>query len=118
NYVGLYKFGPYSVMTVKLEGTQLSGQLNGQKFVPYYPSSNTEFFANLIKVHLNFAVNSQGQTTAMEFYQNGRHLPARRIDAAEAQGIQRALDARVSAQQPYPDSENTLQIVLAQNPDS
>jgi hypothetical protein len=118
NYVGLYKFGPYSVMTVKLEGSQLSGQLNGQKFVPYYPSSNTEFFANLIKVHLNFAVNSQGQTTAMEFYQNGRHLTARRIDAAEAQGIQRALDARVSAQQPYPDSENTLQIVLAQNPDS
>jgi bla regulator protein BlaR1 len=118
NYVGLYKFGPYSVMTVKLEGSQLSGQLNGQQFVPYYPSSNTEFFAKLVKVHLNFVVNAQGQTTAMELFQNGRHLTAQHIDAAEAQGIQNALNARVSAQQPYPESAQVLQVVLAQNPDS
>jgi bla regulator protein BlaR1 len=45
NYVGFYRFGPYSVMTMKLEGSQLSSQLTGQQFVPYYPSSNTEFFA-------------------------------------------------------------------------
>jgi hypothetical protein len=118
NYVGSYKFGPYSVMTVRLDGAQLSGQLSGQQFVPYYPSSNTEFFAKLVKVHLNFVMNAQGQATAMEFYQNGRHITAPRIDAATAQGVQNALDARVSAQQPYPDSKQVLQIVLAQNPDA
>ncbi len=54
----------------------------------------------------------------MEFYQNGHHVTAPRIDAAAAQGIQNALDARVSAQQPYTDSAQVLQIVLTQNPDS
>jgi bla regulator protein BlaR1 len=117
-YAGLYKFAPYSVMTVKLDGSQLSGQLTGQQFVPYYPSSNASFFAKQVKVHLNFVMNAQGQTTAMEFYQNGRRHMAPRIDAATAQGIQNALDTRVSAQQPYPDSEQVLQITLAENPDA
>lgn len=118
-YVGFYKFAaPYSVMTVKLDGSQLFSQLAGQRFFPIYPSSNTEFFAKLVKAHLNFVVDAQGQTTAMEFYQNGRHIAAPRIDAATAQGIQSALDKRVSVQQPYPDSEQVLQIVLAQNPDA
>jgi bla regulator protein BlaR1 len=118
NYAGLYQFGPYSVMTVKLDGAQLSGQLTGQQFVPYYASSSTSFFAKLVKVHLNFVVDARGQATAMEFYQNGKHITAPRIDAATAQGIQNALDARVTAQQPYPDSEQVLQIVLSQNPDA
>jgi bla regulator protein blaR1 len=118
NYVGLYKFGPYSVMTIKLEGSQLSGQLTGQQFIPYYPSSNTEFFAKLVKVHLNFVVNAQGRAVAIDFYQSGHHITAPRIDAATALRIQNALDARVNAQQPYPDSEQVLQIVLAQNPDA
>lgn len=67
---------------------------------------------------MNFVVNAQGQSTAMEFYQNGRHITAPRIDAATAQGIQNALDTRVSAQKPYPDSEQILQILLAQNSDA
>lgn len=118
NYAGAYHFGPYSVMTVKLEGSQLSVQLTGQRFIPIYPSSNTAFFLKAVNAHLNFVVNAQGQSTGMEFYQNGRHTTAPRIDAATAQGIQNALDARVSAQQPYPGSEQTLQIVLSQNPDA
>ena len=36
NYVGSYQFGPYSVMTVKLEGAQLSAQLTGQRFIDVY----------------------------------------------------------------------------------
>ncbi len=118
NYAGIYRFGPYSVMTVKLDGSQLSGQLTGQRFVPYQASSNSSFFVTQLNVHLNFVVDTQGQTTAMEFYQNGHHVTAPRIDAGTAQGILKVLDARVSAQQPYPDSEQVLQIVLTQNPDA
>lgn len=118
NYVGSYRFGPYSVMTVKLDGSQLSTQLTGQKFIPIYPSSNVAFFVKVVNAHMNFVVNAQGQSTAMEFYQNGRHITAPRIDAATAQGIQNALDTRVSAQKPYPDSEQILQILLAQNSDA
>ena len=117
-YVGFYKFGPYSVMTVKLDGSQLSSQLTGQEFLPYYPSSDSAFFSKLVKAHLKFAVDAQGTTTAMEFYQNGKHVTAPRIDAATAQGIRTALETRVGAQRPYLDSEQVLQIVLTQDPDA
>lgn len=117
-YVGTYRFGAYAVMTVKLDGTQLSTQLTGQPFVPIFPSSDTAFFAKLVKVRLDFLVDAKGQATTMEFYQNGQHITAARIDAAEAQRVLDDLKARVSAQQPFPHSEQILQVVLAQNPDA
>lgn len=117
-YVGFYRFGPYTVMTVKLDGSQLATQLTGQQFVPIYPSSNTEFFTKLVKAHLSFTTDAQGNVATMEFYQNSHHVSAARINAATAQSIQDALNKRVSAQQPYPDSEQVLKIVLSQNPDA
>lgn len=118
NYAGFYRFGPYEVMTVKLDGSQLEAQLTGQAFLPIYPSSNTAFFYKAVNAHMDFVTTAQGQVTGMAFYQNGRHLSAPRIDAATAQRIQNALEKRVSAQQPYPNSEQMLQIVLADNPDA
>jgi bla regulator protein blaR1 len=117
-YAGSYQFGPYSVMTVKLAGSQLSGQLTGQQFIPFYASSNDSFFARGPKVHLKFAMNAQGQVATMEFYQNGRHISAPRIDAAMAQEISDALDARLKAQQPFPGSEQVLQVLLSNDPNS
>jgi hypothetical protein len=118
NYVGQYRFGPYSVMTVKLEGSQLSAQLTGQRFIAIYPSSSETFFMSVVDAHMTFVVNAQGQSTAMEFFQSGRHVTAPRIDAAMAQGIKNALDARMSAQKPYPGSEQALDVVLSQDPDA
>jgi bla regulator protein blaR1 len=119
SYVGFYKFPyPYSVMTVTLNGSQLSTQLTTQIAVPIYPSSNTEFFTKMVKASISFVVDAQGQATSLVLHQNGRDVPAPRIDAAAAQAIQSALDKRVSAQQPFPDSEQALQVVLSPNDDS
>ena len=117
-YAGTYQFGPYSMLTVELDGSQLRAQLTGQPFFPIYPSSDTAFFYKVVAAHMDFAVTPQGQVTGIEFYQNGHHISAPRIDAAKAQQIQSALEKRVSAQQPYPDSEQILQIVLSGNEDS
>lgn len=114
-YVGIYQFGPYAVMTVKLDGSQLEAQLTGQPFFPIYPSSDTAFFYKVVDAHMDFVVTAQGQVASMEFYQNGHHVSAARIDAATAQHLQSALEKRVSAQQPYPDSEQILQILLSGN---
>lgn len=114
-YVGSYQFGPYSVMTIKLDGTQLEAQLTGQSFLPIYPSSDTAFFYKVVDAHMDFVVSAQGQVTGMEFYQRGHHISAARIDAATARQLQSALEKRVSAQQPYPDSEQILQILLSGN---
>lgn len=117
-YVGLYQFGPYAVMTVKLDGSQLDAQITGQPFFPIYPSSDTAFFYKVVDAHMNFVVTAQGQVTSMEFYQSGQHISAARIDPATAQHMQSALENRVRAQQPYPDSEQILQILLSGKADS
>ena len=120
-YVGLYKAGPYSVITVTHDRSQLAMQLTGQSSVPIYASSTTKFFAKTVDAHMTFDVDAQGRATAIEFYQNalqhGVHFTAARINAATAKQMTSALAARVSAQQPFPGSEQALQIVLNLNSD-
>ncbi len=118
DYVGFYKFAPYTVMTVKLDGSQLVAQLTGQGPLPIFPASPTEFFAKLVNAKISFFQGTQGKTTGLVLHQNGRDTTASRIDSTEAQDMQTALAARVSSQQPFPGSEAELQIVLSQNPDS
>lgn len=111
-YAGFYQFGPYAVMSIKVDGAQLVAQLTGQQPVPFYASSDTEFFAKLVKASISFAPN------ALVLHQNGHDTTAPRIDAAKAQEISNALEARVKAQQPFPGSEEALQIVLNHDPNS
>jgi bla regulator protein blaR1 len=118
SYAGLYQFAPYAVMSIKVDGTQLVEQLTGQGPVPFYASSDTEFFAKLVKASISFVRNPQGQVTALVLHQNGHDITAPRIDAVKAQEINEALDARIKAQQPMPGSEQALQIVLSNDPDS
>jgi bla regulator protein blaR1 len=118
SYTGAYQFGPYTLMTVKPEGSHLSTQLTGQISVPVYPSSNTEFFAKMVKASISFEQDAQGQTTSLVLHQDGNNTTAPRIDAVKAQEISQALDARYKAQQPFPGSEQALQIVLDHDPNS
>jgi bla regulator protein blaR1 len=111
-YVGLYQFEPYSVMTVKQDGAQLATELTGFPYVLIYPSSPTTFFAKVIRARMNFDVDAQGHATAIELYQGGQRFVAPRIDAATAQRAMGALAARVSAQQPFPGSEQALLTIL------
>jgi bla regulator protein blaR1 len=111
-YVGFYLFEPYSVMTVKQDGSQLATEFTGQPYLLVYASSPTTFFAKVVHARISFDVDAQGRATAMELYQNGAHLSAPRIDAAAARRQMEALAARVDAQQPFPGSEQALQAIL------
>lgn len=118
SYAGYYQPGPYASMSIKVDGAQLSAQLTGQGPVPFYPSSANEFFARLVKAQISFVHGAQGEVTALVLHQNGHEVNMPRIDAFKAEAIQRALDARVKAQQPLPGSEQALQIVLSGTSDS
>lgn len=117
NYVGSYKFSPYTLMTVKLDGSQVITQLSGQIPVDIFPSNNTEFFAKVVNAQITFVQDAQGQTTALVLHQNGRDHTAPRIDAVAAEEINNALATRVSNQQPFPGSEKALKLLLS-DPDS
>ncbi|MBB6245671.1 M56 family metallopeptidase [Rhodanobacter sp. A1T4] len=119
SYTGSYLLSaPYGAMSVKVDGSHLVTQILGQEPVPIYASSDTEFFATMVKASISFVQSPQGQATALVLHQGGRDTTAPRIDAVKAQEIAVALDARVKAQQPFPGSEQAFQIVLNHDPNS
>jgi hypothetical protein len=117
-YVGYYQFAPYTVMSITVDGSQLIEQLTGQPPVPFYASSQNEFFAKVVKASIGFVQDAHGHTNAVVLHQGGRDTTAQRIDAVKAEEIKNALDARVKGQQPFPGSEQALQIVISGSPDS
>jgi hypothetical protein len=61
DYVGFYKFTPYTVMTVKLDGSQLVAQLTGQGPLPIFPTSPTEFFCKARQCKNQFCPRHTGE---------------------------------------------------------
>ncbi|GAB2592227.1 hypothetical protein GCM10027066_33970 [Dyella jejuensis] len=115
HYVGNYQFGPYALLSVAFDGTQLTMQLTGQPPVAIFPRNTTTFFAKEVDAQVSFVQDAQGHTTALVLHQHGRDMTAPRIDDAAAQDINNALAARVNHQQPFPGSEAALQILLSGN---
>jgi hypothetical protein len=72
----------------------MNAQLTGQKAVPIYPRSNTEF--SYKDALISFIAEPDGQTTSLILHEYGVDVPMKRIDAAAAQGI-----ASVGAERRY-----------------
>ena len=104
-YVGHYRFGESSVMTISREGNRLLSRLTGQPPVEIFPNSKTEYFAKIVNAQITFEVDAQGRATAITLHQNGKHHAAPRMDDQAAQQIEDALNARVQSQTPLPGSE-------------
>jgi CubicO group peptidase (beta-lactamase class C family) len=68
-YVGTYQMAPGAVLTVTLEGTQLTAQLTGQPAIPIYPESETLFFYKVVEATLEFQQDAGGAVTAVRLRQ-------------------------------------------------
>jgi bla regulator protein BlaR1 len=117
-YVGPYQFGERSVMTIAVQGTQLTVQLSGQGPVDFFPKNDTEFFAKVVNAQISFVRDAQGRTTALVLHQNGHNITAPRVNDAVGEQISAALAARVRAQMPFPGSETALRLLLSDPVDS
>jgi CubicO group peptidase (beta-lactamase class C family) len=73
-YVGAYELAPKVVMTITLDGEQLSAQLTGQGKLPIYAQSETLFFLKVVDAQLEFA----GDASSLVLHQNGRAQKAPR----------------------------------------
>jgi hypothetical protein len=112
-YVGKYRLGSSSVLTVERAGTQLNAQVSGQLKFPIYAETPTKFFWKVVNARAAFTTDSNGHATSVTLHQNGHDIVAPRLDEASAEAIEQQLVQRVNSQQPKSGSEALLRKQIA-----
>jgi hypothetical protein len=107
-YVGFYQPNENAVFAVTRDGNHLVTRLTGQRSVPIYAQSNTEFFAKVVDAQISFITDMKGQATSLVLHQGGGNHPMKRIDAATAQKIDSKTAEKVKSQSPSPGTEAAL----------
>lgn len=108
NYVGSYQLGPNAVMAITRDGDQLFEQLTGQPKAQLFPEGERKFFLKVVDAQITFDTDAEGKATQLTLHQNGRDVPAKRLDDAEAAGIAGALAKRIKDQTPAQGSEAAI----------
>jgi CubicO group peptidase (beta-lactamase class C family) len=115
-YVGAYQLAPGVNMLITLDNNQLSGQMTGQGPLPIFPQSETMFFLKAVDAQIEFSgSDSEGKSAQLTLHQNGRDMPAKRLDDAEAKKITDAAAAnakRFKDQTAAPGSEAALRRLI------
>lgn len=78
-YVGQYRYGLLSVMTVTRDESQLFAQLTGQPKHPIFPKSETEFEWRVVEAKVKFVKGDDGKVTKAVHSQNGSSFDAAKI---------------------------------------
>jgi CubicO group peptidase (beta-lactamase class C family) len=115
-YAGTYQLEPRNNMVVTVNGGRLSGKLGNQAALPFFPESETRFFARAVDAQIEFSGGgADGKPTQLILHQSGRSTRARRLDDAEVQRIadlEAEIANRFKDQTPQPGSEAALRRVL------
>jgi len=112
-YVGFYRPDHEAVFTVTREGNRLISRLTGQRSLPIFAESDTEFFARAVDAQISFVRDAKGYATSLVLHQNGNNYPMQRIDAAAAQSIEGKTAERVRDQTANTESEPALRRLIA-----
>lgn len=77
-YQGNYRLLPGLLLTVTLNGTQLSAQGTGQQSFALYPESQTKFFSKVVDAQILFNLDPTGKPLSLTLFQDGHVLTAPR----------------------------------------
>jgi len=116
-YTGFYELSDYSMVTVARKGNGLTvtpiGQFLAQGTIDVTAVNDTTVLIPSIDITLEFTKGAAPQATGIVVREHGNVvLRAPRVDQATAERIRDGLAARVKNQQPYPNSEKALKLVL------
>lgn len=78
-YVGQFGLAPKFILTVTGEGDQLFAQATGQPKFQLYPEGTHDFFLKVVDAQVTFETDATGHATSLTLHQNGRNVPAKRI---------------------------------------
>lgn len=112
HYVGFFRMADQAVMTISRDGKQLVSRLTGQPSVPIYGESKTEFFAKLVDAQISFIARRSGNVDSLVLHQNGREFPMKRIDANEAEQVERLAEEKIEKQSPSDGTEQALRRMI------
>jgi hypothetical protein len=85
-YVGRYKLGQTSVVTITREGEQLYAELTGQPRAAIYAKGERDYFYKIVDAQISFQADAQGHIIALVLHQGGRDQTANRISDADEKG--------------------------------
>ena len=115
-YVGAYQMNNGPVMLVTLENNQLFTKLGFQQAIAIFPESRTVFFPKVVQATIEFAKDdAHGRPTELILHQNGRDMPAQRLDDARTKLLLDAAAAfpkRFKDQTPAPGGEAALRKMM------
>lgn len=114
DFVGHYQLAPTVILSITRDGEQLFAQLTGQPRVAIYAKADREFFYKVIDAQLTFQTDSEGKTLAVVLHQAGTDQTAKRIDAAEADRLEKEVTKRFKEQTAAPGSEAATRRLVAQ----
>lgn len=79
-YVGEYRASPQFAFQVTLKKDALFVQATGQGRLALFASAPDEFFLTAVEAKIHFARDAAGKITGLVLHQNGRQIPAKRVE--------------------------------------
>ena len=79
-YVGRYQLAPEFILTVSRDGDRLFVQATGQPKLEVFASAESEFFYKAVEAEISFVAEKDGTIASLVLHQNGRHMPAKKMN--------------------------------------
>ncbi|MCX6175189.1 MAG: serine hydrolase [Ignavibacteriales bacterium] len=78
-YVGKYQLAPNFILTISVKGEQIFAQASGQPQIEIFPSADNKFYMKVVDAQIQF-VKEDGKIASLFLSQNGREIPAKKIE--------------------------------------
>ena len=79
-YIGAYQLLPGMQVTIRVEEEKLIAQATGQEAFSLYPTSETQFFAQVADITIQFDVSAEGTVSGLTLYQAGQERFAPKVN--------------------------------------
>ena len=78
-YAGEYQLAPNFVITITVIDEKIFAKATGQPQFEIFPESETKFYLKVVEAKIEF-VKESGKVTKLMLFQNGREMPAKKIE--------------------------------------
>jgi serine-type D-Ala-D-Ala carboxypeptidase/endopeptidase len=79
-YAGRYELAPNFILAITREADHLFAQATGQPKLELFAEGEKEYFLKVVDAQISFEVDAAGKANQIVLHQNGRDMPAKRIE--------------------------------------
>lgn len=115
DYRGSYAMEDGSLVAISVQKNELYLQLIGQPEVLFQPEAKDAFFTTLVAAQVTFQRDDAGKVVSLTLHQNGHEMVANRTFEDAFATNKQALEARIAAKTPLPNSEAVMREMIDQH---